>query len=520
MTAITPFDLYQKLKKARYSDTDKKLWEFYEDSYFGGQDYKEGKYLYEYENESPNRYKYRLLVTPYTNQCAPIIDLYTSYLFKKPIKRVWGSLDKDELFQMFLDNADNQGNSYEQVMKRSATLSGIYGIVFAFLDTPNFDTNYVTSFDIQIKNKIYPYMTLMEPEDVLSWGMARDNVTGKMGLSWVKIEQEGEEAKGWMSDNSEQCYVVIWKKDKWEKYLLNKKDSSAVLDKEGTNPAKIIPIAPIYNLRGEELMEGLSDIRDIANLNRLHYCLESQEIQIFENSAFPMIVVPVQVNEDGKQDRTLTVGPGYDISETPETKSITRYLEPVLGSLDKISAAKQRIEKLIQTLAQLGGVATVEGMRNFPSGEALKMSFQALNALLANKAQNIEDAEYNIIRNWLMWRWSGDVAKVDSIMADIEIEYPDEFDIDSLTNDLDALQKMINAKYPDDVVKAKQKELLALIFPGIDDEQLTALEAAIDAGTINTMAALAKAIPQPPQITPPAKMPPDNMGNMAPQEGM
>jgi len=520
MTAITPFDLYQKLKKPRYSDTDKKLWEFYEDSYFGGQDYKEGKYLYEYENESPDRYKYRLLVTPYTNQCAPIIDLYTSYLFKKPIKRVWGSLDKDELFQMFLDNADNQGNSYEQVMKRSATLSGIYGIIFAFLDMPNFDTNYVTSFDIQLKNKIYPYMTLMEPEDVLSWGMARDTVTGKMGLSWVKIEQEGEEAKDWQSDNSEQCYVVIWTKDTWEKYLLNKKDSSAVLDKEGTNPAKTIPIVPIYNLRGEELMKGLSDIRDIANLNRLHYCHGSSAIQVIDNSAFAMIVIPAEIGADGKEVKTVTVGPGYSVTETPETKNITRYVEPLLNTVGIVREERKELEKQITTLAQMGGVAAIEGMRNFPSGEALKISNQPLNALLTNKAQNIEDAEYNIIRNWLMWRYSGDVAKVDSIMAEVEIEYPDEFDIDSLSSELDILTKMIAAKYPEETLKEKQKELLPMIFPNMESEEQAIQEDAIDANTINAMAALAKAIPQPPQMTPPAKMPPDNMGNMPPQGDM
>jgi len=230
-----------------------------------------------------------------------------------------------------------------------------------------------------------------------------------------------------------------------------------------------------------------------------------------------MIVVPAQVNEDGKQDRTLTVGPGYDISENPETKGITRYLEPVLGSLDKISAAKQRLEKMIQSLAQLGGVASIEGMRNFPSGEALKMSFQALNALLTNKAQNIEDAEYNIIRNWLMWRYSGDVAKVDSIMAEIEIEYTDEFDIDSLAGELDILAKMIAAKYPEETLKEKQKELLPMIFPNMESEEQAIQETAIDTNTINAMAALARAIPQPPQIIPPDKMPPDKM---PPQGGM
>jgi len=46
---------------------------------FGGEEYKEGKYLQSYQLEIPNEYERRLEYTPLDNHCRNVVSIYSSF---------------------------------------------------------------------------------------------------------------------------------------------------------------------------------------------------------------------------------------------------------------------------------------------------------------------------------------------------------------------------------------------------------------------------------------------------------
>ena len=57
-------------------------WMFLIDSYLGGKNYRDGKYLTAYAMESQEDYESRLDSTPYDNHVKAIVAIYNSFLFR------------------------------------------------------------------------------------------------------------------------------------------------------------------------------------------------------------------------------------------------------------------------------------------------------------------------------------------------------------------------------------------------------------------------------------------------------
>ena len=65
-------------------------WKFFVRAYMGGRIYKEGNYLLQHPFESASNYRRRKESSYYYNYCAPIVDMFSSHLFRKGAKRDWG----------------------------------------------------------------------------------------------------------------------------------------------------------------------------------------------------------------------------------------------------------------------------------------------------------------------------------------------------------------------------------------------------------------------------------------------
>ena len=106
-------------------------WEYYIRSFLGGQEYKDGKYLQEYQLELENEYYRRIQNTPVDNHCRNIVNIYSSFLFRiKPVREL-GGLESDKTVPMFLDDADLEGRSYEALLRELQTYASVYGNCWA-----------------------------------------------------------------------------------------------------------------------------------------------------------------------------------------------------------------------------------------------------------------------------------------------------------------------------------------------------------------------------------------------------
>ena len=111
-------------------------WEFYLRSYMGGEEYTNGNYLTNYLNESKEDYARRLSLTPLDNHCRNIVHIYSSFLWRVPPTRNFNSLAGNPALELFIADANLDGQGLNSFMRDAQVWSSVYGHVWLMLDKP------------------------------------------------------------------------------------------------------------------------------------------------------------------------------------------------------------------------------------------------------------------------------------------------------------------------------------------------------------------------------------------------
>ncbi len=161
-------------------------WHFHLMSYLGGQDYQNGYQLNRYILETDEEYLKRAENTPIDNHCKNVVQIYSSFLFRVPPTRNYGSLTGDEQLTSFLNDADLDGRSFNNVIREMQMNASIYGTCWAVLDKPAVQTQ---SRAEELQLDIRPYISLYTPENVLNWNFERSR-NGKYVLTSLTLLED------------------------------------------------------------------------------------------------------------------------------------------------------------------------------------------------------------------------------------------------------------------------------------------------------------------------------------------
>mgnify|MGYP006893417514 CR=1 FL=1 len=145
-------------------------------------------------------------------------------------------------------------------------------------------------------------------------------------------------------------------------------------------------------------------------------------------------------------------------------------MQPSGANLDAVRSA---IEAKVQSINRMSHMGAVRGTEaTTMSGVAMATEFQLLNAKLSEKADLLELAEEQIWALFCQWQ---------DITPDVEIFYPDSFDLRDYDKELFFLQQM-RATGVKSVTLAMEidKRISDLL---LDDEALAKAHAEIEAGT-------------------------------------
>lgn len=416
-------------------------WRFYIRSYFGGKMYKEGNYLLKHPFESSTNYRRRKDISYYYNYCGPIVDIFVSHLYRKEAVRNYGSLGTDPLFESFYRDADLEGNSFKHFMREAQRFASIYGRVSIIVDKPQvLAATRAEANDMGIR----PYTTLVTPENMLDWSYAT-LLTGRPALDMVKIK-EGE------------GLYRIWTRESWELWQVLDDGDARIVD-SGWHGLGEIPVVTLYNKRSGIKMVGISDIQDIADINKNIYYLCSDAKEIIENTAFPMLAMPYTRGE--VQDER-EIGPHNILQFDPaEPNSRPYWLEAPHSSLTEIREwVRQDIEEIYR-IAKMGGVKSSEDFQGTKSGVALELEYQQLYSTLSEKADNLEQAEMKVLDLWA--RWEGKTF-------DGVIDYPDDFSVRDMDRDLQNAISAQSARVDSATFKKElQKKIAQAVLPKLDE---------------------------------------------------
>lgn len=396
-----------------------KTFNFLMDSYEGGDDYREGKYLFKRELEDDKTYADRLVQAAFDNMCAPVTDIYTSYLMNSKIGRDFGDLS-GTVFEDFLRDADYDGRSYEAYWRANSRMASIQGLVGTLVDKPTSDA--LTKAD-EIAGNIRPYYVTYKAPSIYDWKYERRG--GKMMLTYLVLEEDSdvkdiEQFRVW---DLESWAVWHQKKDGSDAYIYTDEDGK---ENSGVNPLGEIPFVPLKNLDTLERMEGRSDIGDIAELNRRIYNIDSDIDQIRGRAALPFLQIPKM---NGSEE-TVVISLSTVFEFDPEAANgKASWLEPNLNSID--ACLNQRTVSVdgIRMIAKLGGDSGQSA--RVESGISLEIRFQQLNALLNEKAEMMKNAEERCLRFYAMWEGNTE-GETDAV-----ITYPSSYGVRDLSADID-----------------------------------------------------------------------------------
>jgi len=417
-------------------------WEFYIRSFNGGFDYSAGQYLHRYNLELDNEYAKRLGNTALDNHCKNVVQIYSSFLFRVKPSRDFGSMQDDPILESFLKDADLDGNNFNTVMQQAQNYASIYGHVFLFLDKPNFTTNTLAE---EIENEIKPYLSIVTPENVFDWNFERQ-INGRYVLNYMKVREEVDRNGG--------TYFRIWTNEKIDTvYQKANYDEPELIDTVPNRLGKI-PAVILYNSKSHKRGIGMSDLTDIADLQKSIYNEYSEIEQLIRLTNHPSLVKTPGVNA------SAGAGAIIEMPDEMEPNLKPYLLQPSGQSLDSIMASIRNKVEAINRISHIGAVRNTK--TQVASGIALQTEFELLNARLSEKADYMQLAEEQLFKLFAMFQ---------DKEFDGEINYPDSFNIRDYASDLVFYQqaKAVNIQSPT-LQKEIDKEIARSVVD--DDEKL------------------------------------------------
>ena len=390
-------------------------WEFYIRSYLGGNDYKNGYYLHRYILETPEEYDQRIRHTPLDNHCKNVVQIYTSFLWRVPPTRDYGTLDGDPQLESFLIDADLDGRSFDTVMREVQMNASIYGNCWVVIDKPQ--TNLKTRAE-ELSQDIRPYISIYTPENVVNWNYRRAP-SGKFYLDYLVIVEDINQDRAIIKVFTEETISTYEIEDYEKEYA----EGQARLIEEIVNPIGKIPAVNVYNLRGAKRPIGISDLADVAYLQQSIYNDYSEKEQLIRLANHPSLVKTPNV------EASAGAGSVIEMPEDMEPNLKPYIIQPSGQNLDGIMKCIQNKVDAIDRITHMGSVRATG--TQIASGIALQTEFQLLNARLSEKADYLENSEEHIWSLFALWQnreWDG------------KVDYPDTFDIRDWANDLQYLQ--------------------------------------------------------------------------------
>lgn len=419
-------------------------WKFLLESYVGGEMYQRGNHLNRYLKESDGEYEARVRVTPLDNQCASIISVYTSFLFRECPERVFNSIEGMPELEDFLKDCDFENRSLDHFMKDVSVWSSVFGHVWVMVSKP--DIGAVTRAD-ELAFNVRPYLSIFTPLVVLDWNWSRD-ITGRYSLDYFKYIEELngniQTIKEWTKDSITTAIVDT------SKYVVRSKVTIP-------NNLGLIPVFAAYNEKSIIRGIGTSAINDIADAQRFIYNATSEVDQSIRLNTHPSLVVCGDGTDTG-------VGAGGIINLSRE---LPPDLKPYVLTFDATGVPDiyKAIDNTVKSIEKMGNVGAVRASESRTlSGVALETEFQLLNARLSRMADSLELAEEQIWRLFCMY-----VGQP----YDVVVKYPGSFNTRDTSSEINQLKTASETTQDPIVQAAIAHEVLEWL--DLDEEELAQL---------------------------------------------
>ncbi len=355
-------------------------------SYIGGQAYKAGQHLTQYQGEGQH-YQKRLAATPLDNQVQTTVDIYRSFLFRNQPNRELGAAENNPLVQEFINDTDNQGQSINSFLKSINDLAMVTGGVFILVDKPAYKVNTAAE---EIMFGIRGYCAAYTPQNVLDWNYTR-GVAGKLELDYIKVKE---------TENQNKVTITEWDKEFVTKYTILKDgtgDWGEIIGVEQyDNPLGVVPFVFHAPIKSPTNGIGYSLVQDVADMQKYIFSLYSELEQSIRISGHPTLVKTPNADANAGAGSIITIDENGDPGNNPYLLQPTNA--GIAGIISTIDTAIASIQRMTHT-------SSVQAVSGSPmSGVALQTERQLLNAKLSDISDTLKETELGIWKLFFMWQ--------------------------------------------------------------------------------------------------------------------
>lgn len=434
------------------------IWEFLLDSYNGGEAFVKSN-LFRYYKEGDEEYKGRQDRAYRENHTKRVVDLFNSYLFKEPATRK----NENELVNDWIDNVDGKGTGINKFMKQVSLYADILGRVYVVMDKkplPEEDRTGTHADDL----KTLPYMYVLFPQDIMDLAFDEEG-----RIKWVLVrESKRDDDDPFTSTGDVTAQYRLWQKGSWKLY-----DAKGALIDEGETGLNVVPIIPFDNQETDSEYVSKSLVEDVAYIDRAIYNNWSRLDVIINDQTFSQLIIPVEAmvlqeddeSEDGEEslkEQFLTMGTKRIFLYSATASQPPQFISPDASQAQLILETIQIQTKQLYASMGLAGETATEVKAQ--SGTAKAYDFDKLNKMLATKADNLEQLENYLFD--LFGKWMGQ----DNI--EVEVDYPDEFDVKTLMDELAEAQELFLIDVSKTFNKELKKNIAAKAMPKLDSKKM------------------------------------------------
>jgi hypothetical protein len=340
--------------------------------------------------------------------------------------------------ESFLKDCDYDGRSLDAFMKDVANWSAVFGAAWILLTKPNL--NAATLGEEQALG-LRPYLNLLTPLAVMDWKWTR-SATGGYELTYFKYIEE-------IMDKL--TVIKEWSPRQINTWIMDDDKKSAELKTTEINGLGMIPAVLAYNKRSIVKGIGVSDITDIADIQRLIYNYNSEIEQSVRLEGHPSLVVTPDTQYGSGAGAIIVVPENSDPGLRPYV------LEHGGANVATIHDSINQLVESIDRISNTGGVRATKTQAQ--SGISLEVEFSLLNSRLAEKADNLELAEEQLWKLFAMYQgleWTG------------SIDYPDSFNIRDTQREYQQLQLAKSAATDPRVLQLIDHEIIELLGEDAD----------------------------------------------------
>lgn len=478
-----------------------------------------GQYIHRHARESIDSHKFRRDRVSHRNFTGPILDLKMAYLFSKAITReatkqtkgrptrdrpivpmtggrvidlatVRGTRGRnpnefDDEWKQFLYNVDQQGNSIDRFMRRISYWALGLGMMHVLVDMPRV-SNRPRSRRDEKQQKISPYFSEYFPLDTVNWE------TDELGrYNWIRFREPitGErqpfdpksvDALQMLADAPRPRGTSTGRRDDIPRprralyrtltragwFLHEVSDDRVTLKDQDTYDLGVVPVVTVYNRpRARTPIIGLSDVQDIVGINQDILNLDSLIVEAIYQQVLNILVMKRQPTPGQKE---IIIGPENVLEYFGDNPPF--FITPSTAPLQYMEARIQGLQGEIYRLAKFSGGNALD-VRPVPSGLAQTVEFNETDRALAEKAEELQNAEWQMHYLWFLWKGS---------IFDGTIDYPDTFQVQSFLEELQQITQAKQAIRSDRFTREMEKRCVRRMLPNVPQDVLDDIEREID----------------------------------------